>query len=64
LRVNEKARAIECALRYFRSWEHLEFAEQSDTTHSLHNRMEKVGLVSNTELWMSMRNVRPPPDHA
>lgn len=50
-------RAVECALRYFRSREMQEFAEQSDTTRSLLNRMEKLGLVSNAELWMSMRNV-------
>ena len=51
-------RAVECALRYFRSRELLEFAEQSDTTRSLLNRMEKLGLVSDANLWMTMRNVR------
>lgn len=51
-------RAVECALRYFRSRELLEFAEQSDTTRSLLNRMEKLELVSEAELWMAMRNVR------
>ena len=51
-------RAVECALRYFRRLELLEFAEQSDTTRSLLNRMEKLGLVSEAELWMAMRNVR------
>jgi hypothetical protein len=39
LRVNDEARAVECALRYFRSWELQEFAEQSDTTRSLRNRI-------------------------
>lgn len=51
-------RAIECCLRYFRSHELLEFAEQSDTTRSLLNRMEKLGLVSAASFWLLMRNVR------
>ena len=38
-------RAVECCLRYFRSYELLEFAEQSDSTRSLLNRMEKPDLV-------------------
>jgi hypothetical protein len=51
-------RTIECALRYFRSYELVEFAEQSDTTRSLLNRMEKLGLISQAELWLAMRNIR------
>ena len=51
-------RAVECALRYFRSRELAEFAEQSDTTRTLLNRMEKLGLVSSANLWLAMRNVR------
>jgi hypothetical protein len=51
-------RAVECALRYFRSQELAEFAEQSDTTRTLLNRMEKLGLVSSANLWLAMRNVR------
>lgn len=51
-------RAVECALRYFRSLELSEFAEQSDTTRSLLNRMAKIRLISDTDLWLTMRNVR------
>jgi len=51
-------RAVECALRYFRSHELAEFGEQSDTTRTLLNRMEKLGLVSSANLWVAMRNVR------
>jgi hypothetical protein len=51
-------RAVECSLRYFRSHEMAEFAEQSDTTRTLLNRMEKLGLISGTSLWLAMRNVR------
>ena len=51
-------RAVECALRFMRSVEMQEYAEQSDSTRSLLLRMEKLGMVSNTDLWLSMRNVR------
>lgn len=51
-------RVVECVLRYFRSYEMREFAEQSDTTRGLLNRMEKLGLISRTEAWLSMRNIR------
>ncbi len=55
---NRFVRAIECALRYFRSLELAEFAEQSDTTRTLLNRMEKLSLISSTDLWLNMRNIR------
>lgn len=51
-------RAVECALRYFRSFELLEFGEQSDTTRSLLGRMEKLGMVTEATLWLNMRNIR------
>jgi hypothetical protein len=51
-------RAVECALRYFRSYELAEFAEQSDTTRTLLNRMEKLGLVSHADFRLAMRNIR------
>lgn len=51
-------RAVECALRYFRSHELAEFGEQSDTTRSLLNRMEKLAIISGSTLWLEMRNVR------
>lgn len=51
-------RAVECGLRYMRSQELMQFAEQSESTRSLLDRMEKLGVVSSTALWMQMRNVR------
>lgn len=51
-------RAVECALRYFRSVELDRFAEASDSTRALLERMEKLGLASSAALWMAMRNVR------
>jgi hypothetical protein len=51
-------RAVECSLRYMRSLEMAEFAEQSESTRSLLDRMEKLGVVSSAGLWMQMRNIR------
>lgn len=51
-------RAVECALRYMRSLEMEQFAEQSESTRSLLDRMEKLNVVSSASLWMQMRNIR------
>ncbi len=51
-------RAVEVCLRFFRSYERLQFAEESDTLRDLLNRMEKMGMVSSVEAWFRMRDVR------
>ena len=51
-------RAVEVCLKYFRSYEILQFAEESDTLRDRMNRMEKTGLISSVELWFRMRDVR------
>jgi uncharacterized protein YutE (UPF0331/DUF86 family) len=51
-------RAVECSLRYMRSLEMAQFAEQSESTRSLLDRIEKLGVVSSAGLWMQMRNIR------
>lgn len=51
-------RAVECGLRYMRSYELVEFAEASESTRALLDRMEKLGLVSSASVWMQMRNIR------
>lgn len=51
-------RSVECGLRYMRSQELMQFAEQSESTRSLLDRMEKLGVVSSAALWMQMRNIR------
>lgn len=51
-------RAVECSLRYMRTLEIQQFAEQSESTRSLLDRMEKIGAVSSASLWMQMRNIR------
>jgi uncharacterized protein with HEPN domain len=41
-----------------RSLEYELFAENSESTRSLLDRMEKLGEVSAAPLWMQMRNIR------
>ncbi|MEI6515583.1 MAG: nucleotidyltransferase substrate binding protein [bacterium] len=51
-------RAVEISLRFFRSYERLQFAEESDTLRDRLNRMEKLELISSVEQWFNMRDVR------
>jgi len=51
-------RAVETALKFFRSYERYLYAVNSDTIRDLLNRMEKLDLISSTDLWMQMRDVR------
>ncbi|MFA4943121.1 MAG: nucleotidyltransferase substrate binding protein [Lentisphaeria bacterium] len=51
-------RAVELCLKFFRAYERLQFAEESETLRDQLNRMEKLGLVSSVELWFQMRDVR------
>ena len=51
-------RAVEVGLKFFRSYERLQFAEESDTLRDQLNRMEKLRIISSVELWFQMRDVR------
>ena len=51
-------RAVEVSVRFFRSYERLMYAENSDTYRDLLNRMEKLGIISSTAKWIDMREVR------
>lgn len=51
-------RCVEMALKFFRGYERLSEAIQSDTLRDLLLRMEKLGLVSTATLWVDMRDVR------
>jgi len=51
-------RAVESGIKFFRSYERLQFAEESETFRDQLNRMEKLGLVTSVELWFRMREVR------
>ena len=51
-------RAVESALRLFRSVEIHEFGVPADSTREMLDRMEKLRWVSSAELWMAMRSIR------
>ena len=51
-------RAVETALKFFRSYERYLYAVNSDTIRDLLNGMEKLELITSTDLWMAMRDVR------
>ena len=51
-------RAIEVSLKFFRTYERYLFAESSDTIRDLLNRMATVDLITSTQLWVAMRDVR------
>lgn len=51
-------RAVEIGLKYFRTYEKYQYAENSDTLRDLLNRMEKAGLITTTSLWIDMRDIR------
>lgn len=51
-------RAVEVSLKFFRSYERLQFAEESDTLRDRLNRMEKLKLITSVERWFNMREVR------
>lgn len=51
-------RAVEVSIRFFRSYERLQFAENADTLRDLLNRMEKLNLITAVECWFHMREVR------
>jgi len=51
-------RAVEVGLKFFRSYERLLFAEESDTLRDRLNRMEKIHVVSSAEIWFQLRDVR------
>jgi len=51
-------RAVEISIKYFRTYELAQYAENSDTLRDLLNRMEKAGLISTTQRWMEMRDIR------
>ena len=51
-------RAVEVSLKFFRTYERYLFAESSDAIRDLLNRMATVDLITSTQLWVAMRDVR------
>jgi len=51
-------RCVEVFIKYFKAYEYKNFADKSLTLRDGLNVMEKIGLISSTPLWMTMRDVR------
>ncbi len=51
-------RAVEVTLKFFRAYERYMYGEESDTVRDTLNRIVKLDLISEVELWMEMRTVR------
>lgn len=50
-------RTVEVAIKFFRTYEYYLQAEQSQTLRDGLNRMEKLGLVTNIDIWLEMRDL-------
>ena len=51
-------RGFESSLKFFRTWERVREAAPSETFRDLLLRMEKLGLISGHERWLSLRDLR------
>jgi uncharacterized protein YutE (UPF0331/DUF86 family) len=51
-------RAFESSLKFFKTWERVREAAPSETFRDLLLRMEKLGIISNHERWISLRDLR------
>lgn len=51
-------RTVEVAIKYFRTYEYYLQAEQSQSLRDGLHRMEKLGLVTNIDIWLEMRDLR------
>lgn len=51
-------RCVEVFIKYFKFYEYRNYADKSATLRDGLNVMEKVELITNTPIWMSMRDVR------
>jgi uncharacterized protein YutE (UPF0331/DUF86 family) len=52
------SRAVEICIKFFRSYEKLMYAENSDTLRDLLHKMEKLDFIGPVITWMNMRDVR------
>jgi len=51
-------RAVEVAIKFFRSYELYLYAEASETLRDLLNRMDKAGVIGSVSVWIEMRDLR------
>lgn len=53
----DPARAFESCLKFFRTFERLREATVSDTFRDLLQRMHKVGLITDAQTWLNLRDL-------
>ena len=51
-------RAFESSLKFFKTWERVREAAPSETFRDLLLRMAKIGLITDLETWLNMRDIR------
>ena len=51
-------RCVEVYIKFFKAYEYRSFSDKSLTLRDGLNVMEKLGLITETPLWMNMRDVR------
>lgn len=51
-------RAVEVAIKFFRTYEYYMRAEQSQTLRDGLHQMEKLGVISSLDIWLDMRDIR------
>lgn len=51
-------RAVEVAIKYFRTYDYYISGAFSDTLRDNLNKMEKLHLITSTDLWIDMRGLR------
>ena len=52
------SRAVEVVLKFFRSYEKLLYAENSETLRDLLHKMEKLQFIDSVVQWMNMRDIK------
>lgn len=51
-------RTVEVAIKFFRTYEYYQRAEQSQTLRDGLHQMEKLGVISSLDIWLDMRDIR------
>lgn len=51
-------RAVESAIKFFKTYEYYLYTIKSDTYRDLLLNMEKLNLISSVEIWVDMRDIR------
>ena len=51
-------RAVEIGIKYIKTWEFAYFGIKSGTLRDTLNKAEKNEIITNTDIWIEMRNIR------